>query len=140
MSMDNPRYQRLQQRLATLRPEQRAILSTAQNELTGQVAQDDARNELTGRKTAMQEQGREQGLGLQRDSLALNQEISRGQLDLGRDQFSAGKKDLRRAELLGLANVGISGGLGYLDKQRAEAEDARVAARARKLLSAMEGL
>ncbi|MEG6551568.1 hypothetical protein V6C53_15180, partial [Desulfocurvibacter africanus] len=93
-------------------------------------------------KTAMQEQGREQGLGLQRDSLALNQEISRGQLDLGRDQFSAGKKDLRRAELLGLANVGISGGLGYLDMrntqeqaQRTRDQEARIAAMTRKLLN-----
>lgn len=115
MSMDSPRYQRMRQRLATLRPEQRAILATAQNDLSRMIAEEDGRKELEARQTAMGQQQADRQHGLGRDSLGL-----------ARGQFRDQQKDARSAERLGMANMALSGGIGYLDMQNAKAKERRM--------------
>jgi hypothetical protein len=112
--MDHPRYQRLQQRITRMRPDQRAILSTAAAD--SGFASEAMRKKLWAMNMATQkgQRGRSYGLAKRKTDFDYN---------FGQEVRDEAKKRRRTGTLISAAGIPISGYFGYrqMKDDRAEA-------------------
>ena len=119
---DHPRYQRLQQRVLRMRPDQRAILSTAAADET--FASEAMRKKLWAINMATQKEQRGTSLGLAERSLGLTKRKMDFDYGFGQEVMDVGKKQRRMGTLISAAGIPISGYFGYKQMQRDKDEAA----------------
>ena len=110
---EHPRYQRLAQRINAMRPDQRAILSTAAADST--FAGEAMRKKLWAMNMANQKGFRDRSLSLRKRQSDFN-------YSFGQDVLDAGKKQRRMGTLISAAGIPISGYFGYKQMQRDKEE------------------
>ena len=125
--INNPRYQRVIQRLQGMQPWQRAIFSSAGADTA--FASEEMRNKINALNAATLKETREAAF-----------DIGRRRLDMSRRLMRKGQKDERLAELIGVGNIGVSGILGKKELELANLQAAKTLADRRKILRALEGL
>ena len=133
--IDNPRYQRMIQKLQGLPSWQRAIFTSAGADR--QFASDEMRNKIdminaASRKKEMAHRisyGKER-LGLSRDAFKSSSKLKDRRLDID-------KGDRRTAEMLGYGNIGLSGLLGYQEMGLANLQAEQERADRKKLISGL---
>jgi hypothetical protein len=109
----HPRYQRLQQRITRMRPDQRAILSTASAD--AEFASDAMRKKLWAMNMATQKGFRERDLSLRKRQSDFN-------YSFGQEVRDSGKKQRRMGTLISAVGIPISGYFGYKQMQRDKEE------------------
>ena len=129
--INNPRYQRVIQRLQTMQPWQRAIFTSAGADKA--FASEEMRNKIDAINAASMKKAREESLSLSRDRLKTNTRL----YDKEQDML---KKDRRLGKALGYANIGVSGLLGYKNMELANIQAQQEQAMRRKILVATRGL
>lgn len=136
----SPAFQRMQQRIMALSPEQRAILSTAQGDLESLFAKDAMKDELAAREAGSQRDYRNRLLDIRGQQLDNSGALGRDKLSLGMEKLALERTALddqeaaaRRAENIGLAGLGVSGALGYGQMQARKRQAAENDALLRRL-------
>lgn len=109
--MRSPRYQRAMQKLKAMRPEDRALIGPAADELTGKFAADMMGDIARSQQQANQDEYQRANLDLRRSGLAFDQDIFNRNVGLARQKidWQSGQDDIEN--LLGVAGIGV-GGLG----------------------------
>lgn len=108
---DTQRYQRLLQKYAAMRPEQRAVVNTALADMAG--ASEQARAELQALQLARQMEN-------QNRNLAMNQQAYDEQLALQNEKMDYQNQQDNTANALAAVGLGGQGMLGYMDGQAAK--------------------
>jgi len=114
---DNPRYQRFLAKYMTLSPDRKALLDTAI--LDQNFADQDMRKELQGIKLASQKQQQDRSVDLNDRRFHANQDYRNETMDFQDDQMD-------KAEMLGMANLGLTGYFGYQDMKRRKEREGQV--------------
>ena len=128
---DNPRYQRLVQRIGAMRPEQRAILnSAAVDQAFGSEAM---RRHLQSLSTAADEKFRNKALSLKEKELDVSKSLADQSLEMD-------KKQSRLGTAIAAANIPISGYFGMKQMDRDKEEAAAESAWRKSLLSRIGGV
>ena len=109
INMEAPRYQRLIQRVTRMRPDQRAILSTAA--VDREFASDAMRKKLWAINMATQKGHRDRSYGLAKRRADF-------EYNIGQEVRDEATKQRRYGTLISAAGIPISGFLGYKQMQR----------------------
>lgn len=112
---DNPRYERMIQKLSALRPDQKAIVDTAM--LDEAFAGEAMKKHLASVSTAADIANRKKALDIQEKGMGLRTNLLRDRMD-----FDKGQQ--RWGTAISAANIPIAGYLGY-EKMQADTEEAR---------------
>lgn len=123
---DSPRYQRMIQKFATLRPEQRAILDTAL--IDEKFADEAMQKHLKSLITASDLRNKSRALDIREKEIGLSGKQADARYSLLNDAADFERGQNRMGNLIGAANIPISGYFGYKQMQRAtdEAESNRL--------------
>jgi hypothetical protein len=115
---DNPRYQRLVQRISAMRPDQRAILNTAL--VDEGFANDAVRKHLASLAMAADKKYQDRALSLENKQIDIRHSLAQQELDQENKQGRIGTA-------LAAANIPISGyfGMKQMDRDKAQAEAER---------------
>jgi hypothetical protein len=116
----NPRYQKLIQKISTMRPEQRAILSSAA--VDSAFGNEAMRSHLQGliQKADLSNRSRALDLSQRRSDIAY--ELGRGRLDLAKQGADFNRKQNRFANIIGGLTIPVEGYFGYKQMQKDTAE------------------
>ena len=133
--INNPRYQRVIQKLQGLPSWQRAIFTSAGADRA--FASEEMRNKIAAINAAIAKKGRVQAISTAKDRLALERERFGAGTRLADKYRKAATKDRRLAEYLGYGNVALSGALGYQDMQLANLQAIQEQADRKKILEYM---
>lgn len=112
----NPRYNRLIQKLARMRPDQRAIFDTAMADK--EFANEAMQKHLQGLRLAADRQAKDRHFSLASRSLGLNKRAFDTRTNLTRAGMDFDKKQGRLGTYMAAANIPISGYTGYKSMQR----------------------
>jgi hypothetical protein len=127
----NPRYQRLIQRIGTMRPEQRAILDSAAADTA--FGDEAMRKYLSSLSMAADEKYRNRALGIEESKLNVARNLAEQEADIA-------KKQTRIGTAIAAANIPISGYFGMKQMDRDKEEAAAEAAWRKSLLSRIGGV
>ena len=128
----SPRYQRMIQKMAALRPEQRAIVDTAM--LDSAFADDAMKRHMRGMSVAADAinkdrtlANKEKSLDLQKQSLGLRTSLGKDKLDLYKKNMDWGEKQADLGTYIEAASLPVAGYFGYKQMQadQDEAEQTR---------------
>jgi hypothetical protein len=128
---DNPRYQRIIQRIGAMRPEQRAILKSASADTA--FANEDIRKYLASLSMAADEKYRNRALALREKELDVSKNLAEQEADIA-------KKQTRIGTGIAAANIPISGYFGMKQMDRDKEEAAAESAWRKSLLSRIGGV
>lgn len=107
--MDNPRYQRMIQKISALRPDQRAIVDTAMaDEAFGSQA---IKKQLASMGLAADIANKKKSLDLSEQAMGLRRNLLKDELDFGNEQEKWGTA-------IGVANLPLAGYFGYKQANR----------------------
>ena len=112
----NPRYAKVIQRLARMRPDQRAIFSTAMADK--EFANEAMQKHLQGLSLAADRQAKDRHFSLASRSLGLSKKAFDTRTNLTRAGMDFEKKQGRLGTMMAAANIPISGYTGYKSMQR----------------------
>ena len=131
--IDNPRYQRVIQKLQGLPSWQRAIFTSAGADRA--FASDEMRNKIAAINAATSKTAREQAVSTSKQRLTLDRDRFKASSKLKGRRWDIDKGDRRTAEYLGYGNIAASGVLGYQDMQLANQQAIQEQEMRRKILS-----
>jgi hypothetical protein len=120
---DDPRYQTLVQKMAIMSPEKRAIVNSLRANLDSSFAGLQAKQDLSMLGTAVDLERMRNSLGLQKQQVALQKSRLATDLALRRGQAALDRPSIMQ-DVLGLTQVGLAGGLGYLNMQEGQKQAA----------------
>lgn len=126
--INNPRYQRVIQKLQGLPSWQRAIFTSAGADR--QFASDEMRSKIDAINAATVRKGREESLSLRRDRFNTSTRLAEKEQDMT-------AKDRRLGKILGYGNIGVSGLLGYKEMETANLQAEQEQADRKKILGYM---
>jgi len=133
--INNPRYQRVIQKLQGLPSWQRAIFTSAGADR--QFASDEMRNKIAAINAATVRRGRDQAISSGRERLGLAQDRFKASTKLRDRAFNIDKGDRRTAETLGYGNIGLSGVMGYKEMELANLQATQEQTDRKKILEYM---
>ncbi len=116
--IDNPRYQRVIQRLQGLPSWQRAIFSSAGADKA--FASDEMRNKIDAINAATRQKARRRNTEYGKERLAQSRDRYKSYSNLRDKEWGMNKDDRRLGEYLGYGNVALSGLLGYQNMKLAD--------------------
>jgi len=110
---NSPQYLKHLQKIRSMNPEKRAVTQGLIDELSGIYAGADMQKQLEAMKVAATEKNRERSLGLAEKRLDYRSDLSDQKHDLARKTYRHEKNMGDTAEILGWANIPVSGLVGY---------------------------
>ena len=131
--INNPRYQRVIQKLQGLPSWQRAIFTSAGADR--QFASDEMRNKIDAINAASRKESMEHRISYGKDRLDLSRDAFKSSSKIRDRRWDIDKGDRRTAEYLGYGNIAASGVLGYQDMQLANQQAIQEQEMRRKILS-----
>jgi len=136
--INNPRYQRVIQKLQGMPSWQRAIFTSAGADRA--FASDEMRSKIDAINAATVRKGREQSVSSGRERLDMAQDRFDTSTRLTEKERDITTKDRRLGKYLGYGNIGLSGLLGYKEMEVANLQAEQEQAMRRKILGYMGGL
>ena len=133
--INNPRYQRVIQKLQGMPSWQRAIFSSAGADR--QFASDEMRGKIDAINAASRKKSMDSRLTLGADRLALSRDRFKASSKLSDRKWDIDKADRRIAEPLGYGNVALSGLMGYKEMELANLQAELEQADRKKLISGL---
>lgn len=130
--IDNPRYQRIIQKLQGLPSWQRAIFTSAGADRA--FASDEMRSKIDAINAATRKGAMESRVSMGKKRLALGREQFRSSSDIRRKRWGISEKDRKLGELLGYGNIGVSGLMGYKEMELANIQAVQEQAMRKKIL------
>ena len=130
--IDNPRYQRVIQRLQGLPSWQRAIFSSAGADKA--FASDEMRNKIDAINAATRQKARKYSVKYGEERLAQSRDRYKSYSNLRDKEWGMNKDDRRLGEYLGYGNVALSGLLGYQNMKLADLQAEQEQAMRKKIL------
>lgn len=144
INTDNPKYQRLLQRMQAMTPYQRAILDTAV--LDENFADQDMKKYIQSMQAGQAKKNQEAQISLGEQRLELNKKaqadryaLGQQQLGLRQDAMDYASSQAKQDSLLGLADIGVSGLIGYGDYLADQKKEKRLLDRAALFRQALGG-
>jgi hypothetical protein len=119
-----PYQQRRRARILALPPEKQAILGFAADQDTEQASAEDAQKDLMLQRLGAAKDLTGQRMDMAEQDLATRGDLQRGSMALQRRALTDEIGQSKRAEMIGMGNIGLSGALGFgqilQDKERAK--------------------
>ena len=131
--INNPRYQRVIQKLQGLPSWQRAIFTSAGADR--QFASDEMRNKINAINAASRKKEMAHKISYGKERLDLSRDAFKASSKIRDRRWDIDKGDRRTAEMLGYGNIGLSGIMGYKEMELANLQAAQEQAMRKKLIS-----
>jgi len=131
--INNPRYQRVIQKLQGLPSWQRAIFTSAGADR--QFASDEMRSKIDAINAASRKSSMESRVSLGKGRFDLSRDALRSSSKISDRRWDIDKGDRRTAEYLGYGNIALSGLMGYKEMELANLQAEQEQAMRKKILS-----
>lgn len=131
--INNPRYQRVIQKLQGLPSWQRAIFTSAGADR--QFASDEMRSKIDAINAASRKSSMESRVSLGKGRFDLSRDALRSSSKISDRRWDIDKDDRRTAEYLGYGNIALSGLMGYKEMELANLQAEQEQAMRKKILS-----
>jgi len=112
---NSPQYLKSIRKIQAMDPQDRAIASTLIDELDAMYAGQDMKNQLQAMRSAALEKERDRRYNLAKESFDYQKQMGETELDMAKDAQKYAKNQMKTAQNLGWANVGLSGLFGASD-------------------------
>ena len=133
--INNPRYQRIIQKLQGMPQSQRAIFTSAGADR--QFASEEMRGKINAINAATARKGREQSVSTGKERLSMAQDRFKSSTKLRDRKWDIDKGDRQTAETIGYGGIALSGLLGFKEMELANLQAAQERADRKKILGYM---